>query len=161
MKNLLRLDIYINFINWKEWLNFLNRLKNYTTKESKPKLKLIRLFQTLSTRQGLIKKNTFLMDLFLWTSTINKKLMSITPPYLDLFNKQRKVFAKRSVTAKIAVWTHVRHSLLGLPDMVWTISKESTSTLTFQQWMKKNNDPWNLWSYKLRISLLNINKIFK
>ena len=158
---LLRLDIYINFINWKEWLNFLNKLKNYTTKEFKPKLKPIKPFQTSSTRQELIRKNISLMDPFSWISTINKKLMSTTLPYSNLFNKPKKASAKRSVTAKIAALTHVRLSLLGLPDTVWTISKEYTSMLTFQQWTKTNNDPSNLWSYKLKISLLSIdlNKI--
>lgn len=156
MKNLLRLDIYINFINWKEWLNFLNRLKNYTTKESKPKLKPIKPSRTSLTRQELIRKNISLMDLFSWISTINKKLTSITLPYSSLFNKLKKASAKRSVTTKIAALTHVRLSFLGLPDTVWTISKESTSTLTSQQWTKTNNDPSNLWSYKPKISLLSI-----
>ena len=161
MKNLLRLDIYINFINWKEWLNFLNRLKNYTTKESKPKLKQIKPSQTSLTRQELIRKNISLMDLFSWISTINKKLTSTTLPYSSLFNKLKKASAKRSVTTKIAASTHVKLSFLGLPDTVWTISKESTSTLTFQQWTKKSNDPSNIWSHKLKISLLSIdlNKI--
>jgi len=59
--------------------------------------------------------------------------MSTTLPYSNLFNKPKKASAKRSVTAKIAALTHVRHSLLGLPDTVWTISKEFTSMLTFQQ----------------------------
>lgn len=136
----------------KEWLNFLNKLKNYTPKESKPKLKPIRPFPTSSTKQGTILKNTSHMVPFSWTSTINKKLMLIIQPYSDLFNKPRKVFAISNVTAKKVVWTHAKHFLSGQPYMDLTISKEYTNMLTLQQWPKKNNDPRITWSYKLRIT---------
>ena len=128
--------------------NFQNKPRNCTTKEFKPKPKPISKFQALSTKLEGIPKSSFLMVPSWWIFTIKNWLTSTIQPWLDQLTMQRKVSATSNVTEKKAAWISARPSIHGLSITDLPISIRFTSTLTFLQSMRRNNDWVVTWSYK-------------